>query len=209
MNVLQITDLNFLNHGPFSLTVDSAACTSLSGESGSGKTLLLRAIADLTPHSGRILLNDKKHDDFSGPEWRKKVGLLPAESRWWRNTVGEHFMPESLPIIISWLEKLGFGNATTAREVLQWKTSRLSSGEKQRLALVRLLANEPQVLLLDEPTANLDVANISRVEKVVEEYRLASNTAVLWVCHDPAQAARIAHKHYQLANGSIKEEDLS
>ncbi len=206
MTVLQVKSLSFLNRGPFALTINSTGCTSLSGESGSGKTLLLRAIADLIPHSGQIMLNNQDHMEITGPVWRKKVGLLPAESRWWRDTVGEHFTPDSLPLILPWFAKLGFGDKGASQKVLQWKVSRLSSGERQRLALIRLLANKPHVLLLDEPTANLDVGNISKAEKLIEEYRLAAQAAVLWVCHDPVQANRVAQNHYRLANGIITKE---
>ncbi len=206
MTGLHITDLRFLNRGPFSISIEQGKCVSLSGESGSGKTLLLRAIADLIPHEGEIMLHDQYHTNINGPDWRKKVGLLPAESRWWRETVGEHFQQNSLPQVLPLLEKLGFGDPTAVRKVLDWKINRLSSGEKQRLALIRLLANEPQVLLLDEPTANLDINNISKAEKVIEEYRLSTQAAVLWVCHDPAQVTRVAQNHFRLKNGIIEEE---
>ncbi len=77
--------------------------------------------------------------------------------------------PPALPdpsIIADWLDKLGF-----APDVLGWSVARLSTGERQRLALVRLLAQTPEVLLLDEATANLDPSNGARVESVVETYR--------------------------------------
>jgi len=73
-----------------------------------------------------------------------------------------------------------------------------AAGEKQRLALFRLLLNQPKVLLLDEPTAALDHANIHVAEEVISEYRRTTGAAVLWVSHDPEQIARAADRHLQL-----------
>ncbi|MBC8206523.1 MAG: ATP-binding cassette domain-containing protein [Kiritimatiellales bacterium] len=91
------------------------------------------------------------------------------------------------------LEKLGF-----QRDVLEWRVDRLSTGEKQRLALFRLLLNEPKVLLLDEPTAALDASNVWKVEEVIAEYRKSTGAAVVWVSHNPEQIARAADRHLQL-----------
>ncbi len=95
--------------------------------------------------------------------------------------------------VASTLGKLGFGE-----DVLEWRVERLSTGEKQRLALFRLLLNEPKVLLLDEPTAALDVSNVWKVEEVIAEYRNATGAAVVWVSHNPEQIARVADRHLQL-----------
>jgi ABC-type iron transport system FetAB ATPase subunit len=81
---------------------------------------------------------------------------------------------------------------------------RLSSGEKQRLALLRLLANQPRVLLLDEPTANLDPENTRRVEAVIREYCRERAAAVVWVSHDREQAARVADRQFEVADGRLR-----
>jgi len=170
----------------------------LHGDSGSGKTLLLRALADLDPNQGEVKLEGSPRESFSGPRWRRKVGLLPAESHWWEDQVGPH--AEHWPMEV--LAALGF-----SPQVLDWQTGRLSSGEKQRLALARLLANRPRVLLLDEPTANLDQGNTAAVEAIVRQYLKETGAAALWVSHDPAQLARLARRRAMMKEGRLTMED--
>lgn len=189
--------------GPFSLNIAAGECISLRGPSGSGKSLLLRAIADLDPHTGRVLLDGVPCQQFDAPQWRRRIGLLAVESQWWHDTVGAHFPGcdgNTGATNCPWLAPLGFGP-----EVLGWQVSRLSSGEKQRLALARTFMNQPRVLLLDEPTASLDVINIAAVETLVADYRRETDAAVLWVSHDSAQAARVAGRHYQLTSHGLQE----
>jgi ABC-type iron transport system FetAB ATPase subunit len=176
------------------LEVNAGQCAGLTGPSGSGKTLLLRAVADMDPHEGQVRLNGLSADQTSPELWRRQVGLLPAESAWWHDIVGPHF--ESDPR--QWLDLLGFD-----RSVLSWEVRRLSSGERQRLALVRLLELMPRVLLLDEPTANLDARNIERVEAVIGQYRNRHHPSVLWVSHDLNQLRRNCDQIYAIEDSRL------
>ena len=92
---------------------------------------------------------------------------------------------------------------------MDWSVARLSSGERQRLALLRVLANRPPVLLLDEPTANLDEATTARVEALLKDYRTLHGAGVLWVSHDPQQLRRVADRHLRIADGRLQIVDLS
>lgn len=181
--------------GPFSFSVGCGECVALSGPSGCGKTLLLRALADLDPAEGTVLLGGESRDQVTAPQWRRRVGWLPAESAWWYDRVGDHFPIHECHI----LEALGFD-----KDVLDWRVDRLSTGEKQRLALFRLLANEPEVLLLDEPTAALDRMNVCSVETVIADYRRSAEAAVLWVSHDPDQVERVASRHLQFTQNGLE-----
>jgi len=191
---LKIESIRFQDRGPYDLAIEPGECVGLSGASGAGKTLLLRSVADLDPHEGRVSLGDIDCQSVEAPAWRKAVGLLPAESQWWWDTVGPHF-----PVVdVQGLAALGFGE-----EVLGWEVSRLSTGERQRLALLRLLAHRPRALLLDEPTAALDPSNVDQVEVLLEDYRREANAPVLWVSHDPAQAERVADRSYEISRGRL------
>jgi len=183
---------------PTNLHLSPGSCLGLHGNSGSGKTLLLRAIADLDVNTGEVLLESIPRSRFTAPQWRRKVGLLPAESQWWGDSVGEHAPHWSSEL----LSALGF-----SEDVLNWQTGRLSSGEKQRLALVRMLANQPQVLLLDEPTANLDSANTTAVENIIHDYLQQNQAAAIWVSHDPAQLGRVAASRAVMTQGRFTLED--
>lgn len=184
-----------------SFAVEAGECLALQGPSGSGKTLLLRALADLDPNRGEITLNDTRRETLSGPLWRRQVVYLPANSGWWSEYVGDHFSDweKAIPL----LKRLGF-SITALRE---WSVQRLSTGERQRLALVRALVLEPQVLLLDEPTSGLDPETTSAVEQLIQQ-RLQLGTGVIWVTHDIAQARRMAKRCLFLKAGHARAEML-
>lgn len=184
---------------PLDRTLREKEITGLNGPSGSGKSLLLRAIADLDPSVGDIFLGKQSRLSMKAHEWRKRVCYLPTESAWWFETVGEHFPVSDA----DYLQKLGFED-----DVLSWKVSRLSSGEKQRLALARCLCRFPEVLLLDEPTASLDESRTHAVEDVVSRYSISRSVPVLWVSHDRNQLQRIAQCVLEIqADGSIEEKN--
>ena len=186
--------------GPLDFFVDAAECVCLSGASGTGKSLLLRALADMEPHLGRVVLAGESCDDMAPTQWRRSVALLTAESAWWHDRVGEHFSRIDEPL----LKELGFDKGVMAAEV-----HRLSTGERQRLALLRLLMGQPRVLLLDEPTASLDPVNTRRVEDLLGRYRETRAVAMLWVSHDPQQVRRVAQRHWRLVDGRFHEEPLT
>lgn len=183
--------------GPINLKINSGQCMGLSGESGCGKSLLLRAVADLDEHKGDVLLNGIHANEVSASQWRKQVAMLPADSQWWFDTVGEHFNRLDKAM----LNKLGFDETA-----LEWSIGRISTGEKQRLALLRLLENNPAVLLLDEPTANLDANNTLLFESIVLDYLQQNNACAIWVSHDLAQLNRVAKLNFKLESGQLVQQ---
>jgi putative ABC transport system ATP-binding protein len=187
---------------PVTLSVAAGELVFVSGPSGSGKSLLLRAIADLDPHEGEVWLGSEPRSAMPAPRWRRRVALLPAESFWWADAVGEHF-PDRGARPAAELDRL-LADLGFAPEVRAWSVSRLSTGERQRLALARLLAQAPEALLLDEATANLDPHNRDRVELAVQAYRSASDAAVLWVSHDPEQRTRLGDRQLAIRDGRLE-----
>ncbi|EXJ17084.1 ABC transporter ATP-binding protein [Imhoffiella purpurea] len=200
MASLRLSGLRHRLLEPVELSLESGELAFVSGPSGSGKSLLLRAIADLDPHEGEAWIGDQARSSMPAPVWRRRVGFLPAESFWWADRVGEH-LPPAEPALKDWLERLGFGP-----ETLDWSIARLSTGERQRLSLVRLLAQRPEVLLLDEPTANLDPNNRDRVESLIEGYRQDASASLLWVSHDPDQRRRLDGRSLLIRDGRLEPE---
>lgn len=197
--ILQVRDLRTHLIKPASLSLSVGECIAISGPSGAGKTLLLRAIADLDPNEGLVCLDGRDRSTIVGPEWRRLVGYVPAEPGWWADTVGEHF--SEWTAALAFVRDLGF-----PEEAKAWPIARLSTGERLRLALIRALMVRPKVLLLDEPTAALDPSSVAAVESLIAT-RVRAGLAVLWVTHDAEQAKRIAHRRLMVEGGQVREED--
>ena len=195
MSFFEIKALQVLSLVPWSCKIAAGECITLSGASGSGKTRLLRAIADLDPHQGECLIDGTASHAMPAHVWRSRVAYLTAESQWWHPEVGAHFNTVEIEL----LQRLGFDES-----VMGWRIERMSSGEKQRLALARMLQQQPEVLLLDEPTANLD-RDCTRVIEQLVSVQQQQGKAVIWVSHDKAQAERVADRHWHIQANELLE----
>jgi ABC-type multidrug transport system ATPase subunit len=186
--------------GPISFDVAAGECLALMGPSGAGKSLLLRAIVDLDPSTGNVMVGVQARDDIPASEWRKLVALVPAESGWWADRVRDHFPAKFDATEL--IRKLGLAGS------FEWDVGRLSSGERQRLALARALCRRPEALLLDEPTASLDDHATGLVEDLIREC-CEGGMALLLVTHDRRQAERMAKRLLQIRDGRIDQPSES
>jgi len=210
--VLRIEKLIIGRLPPLSFSVRSGECLAIEAPSGIGKTRLLRAIADLDPARGRIFLDGIDRSELPAPEWRKRVRYVAAEPGWWTETPRPVFetlisnfkanAPVDDPLgdltdPAARLDRL-LGEVDLDPVLLDRPVAQLSTGERQRLALIRAMFDRPDVLLLDEPTGPLDPANTALVEEVLK-YALNADQTIILVSHDSGQVGRLAHARLQLA----------
>ena len=197
--MLSVRNLKRLSIGPIDLDVATGEIVALTGPSGVGKSLLLRAIADLDPNEAEIALNGDARGDMPAPQWRRQVMYVAAHSGWWEDRVEPHFAGASRDFAIELLQRLGLESTA-----LGWEVANLSTGERQRLSLARALALRPKVLMLDEPTSGLDAENASRAEALIQRF-VADGASVLFVTHDAQQAERLGRRVLRLEAGALLE----
>lgn len=191
VTVLRVDHIRIAHLPPLSFAVPSGECLSVEGPSGTGKTRLLRALADLDPVDGQVFVDGAERREMPADQWRRKVRYVSAEAGWWAETARAHMPPT--PRIDRLVDALGLNRGALDRPIAQ-----LSTGERQRLALVRAILDEPRVLLLDEPTASLDPETAALADEVIRFETLAGRSIVL-VSHNPIEVARLAHARLLLA----------
>lgn len=190
--LLRIRNLHSPLGGPFDLDLAPGECVTIVGRSGSGKSVFLRMLADLDESSGEAVLDGRERASLSGPTWRSQVVYQAAEPGWWSDTAGAHFSPGHAGSVEELLQAFGL-----SRELLDAPIERLSTGERQRMALARSLAIAPRVLLLDEPTASLDQASTTLVEALLRR-KLDAGIGIVWVTHSPEQARRMGQRMFEM-----------
>lgn len=197
--MLTIERLRRLSFGPFDLQVAPGECVGIAGPSGAGKSVFLRMIADLDPHEGSARLDALCREDLPAPAWRRLVTYVAAESGWWTERVGDHFDQgkDTQHRARSLLPEL-----LLAEGALDWPVARLSTGERQRLALLRAMVQEPRALLLDEPTSALDPQATGAAETLLAR-ALAQGMSIILVSHNPEQAERMASRRFHMAGGQL------
>jgi UDP-glucose/iron transport system ATP-binding protein len=190
---------------PLSFEVADGECLAVEAPSGTGKTRLLRAIADLDLAVGHIFLDGAERGEVAADQWRRSVRYVAAEPAWWTDTPRPAFPTNATASvrIDRLLRALGLDAALLDRPIAQ-----LSTGERQRLALARALSDEPRVLLLDEPCASLDPTSAAMVEELIK-FQILSGRSVILVSHDRGQVERLSHARLQLAKPAAVASDLS
>ena len=196
---LAIRQLQSSHAGPISLDVAAGECVAIVGESGSGKSVFLRMIADLDPCSGEVLLDGTARETWPASTWRSMVVYQPAEPAWWEPTAEAHFSREQSAFACELLAMLNLKPG-----VLQADLARLSTGERQRLALIRSLACKPKVLLLDEPAASLDPTSTIAMEALLRT-NLSAGMSIIIVTHSDQQAERLALRLLRMAHGQLEQ----
>ncbi len=204
------------------LDIDSRQVTSLLGPSGCGKSTLLRTLnrtLELIPtariHKGSIRFRGE--DLHSHPQGartlRKRIGIVQQRPLPFPMSIRENVLfgtrfHEHLgscqhdEVVERNLRRVGLWNET--RDRLKAPAKTLSIGQQQRLCCARSLANDPEVLLMDEPSSALDPASTARIEEMI--LGLAGQVSVVIVTHLPAQARRVSTRCVVLLDGKVAEQ---
>lgn len=190
-----------------SFAIDVGRVLAVLGPSGSGKTTLLRLLNRLDePTEGTVRLDGTPYRDLDPLELRRRVGFVPQKPAMLAGTVLDNVTagPRIRGQTPDEERLLAVLDRFDIREMQDREAHSLSGGEQRRVALARALANEPEVLLLDEPTADLDGANEARVEELVSELVGEEGLACVLVTHDPDQARRMGDEALHLVDGRVQ-----
>ena len=199
-----------LVQGAFTLDITAQLdrpITALFGPSGAGKTTVLDAVAGLrTPASGSIRINDRVVFD------RERGVHVPAHSRHVGYVAQDVALFPHMSVRRNVLygrrkgQKLSLDTVTRMLEIeplLDREVPQLSGGERQRVALARALMSAPELLLLDEPLAAVDVERRRRILPYIERVRDQMRVPIVYVTHDHAEAALLADEVILLEGGRI------
>lgn len=194
------------------LAVSRGERVAVAGPSGAGKTLLLRALSLLDEvDAGEILWRGDPVPDERVPDYRRAVIYLHQRPAMFEGTVrdnlraifelaGNRGLDYREEEAVTTLERLGRGPG-----FLQKSADDLSGGEEQIVAFLRAVQLDPEVMLLDEPTAALDADATDAIERLVNDWAAArsSERGFVWVTHDASQADRIAGRTVRLGGGTL------
>lgn len=217
IKLLQLQNVGFsYDHEIFSritLELYAGEVMALLGPNGAGKsTLMSIAGGKLHPHSGLVLLNEKSLDNFSRREIAKQIAVVSQARE-------IHFPLSSLEYVLAGRfahsQAIGFDSpqdveialqalsAMDARHFAERLFNQLSSGEKQRVAIARALAQQPKILLLDEPTAHLDLSHQISLLNLIRRLAHEQQLGILLVTHEISLARQFSERAALLKDGRI------
>ena len=190
-----------------SLEIYSGEIVGLVGSNGAGKTTLLRLMAGVyKPTSGSVNLSNGQ----SVTSMRQELGVVPESTGLysrltaWEN-IRYHSRMHGVPDSVSWARTEKFAEHLDMKDSLSRHTKGFSRGMKQKTALLRALAHGPNILLLDDPTAGLDMTSARTVRALVRQLRDEGGT-VIYSTHQLAEAQQVCDRIVIIHNGEIRAD---
>jgi putative ABC transport system ATP-binding protein len=189
------------------LRVAAGETVTVVGPSGAGKSTLLRLLCRLDePTGGTVYLDGTDYRTLDPTALRARVGMVPQDPALRDGTVrdnvtvgprlrGETVAPDRVETLLERVDLAGYADRSAAD---------LSGGEAQRVAIARTLMVDPEVILLDEPTASLDPESQSEIEALLRALLADSDRTVVLVTHDQAQVDRVADRVVEFVDGQIR-----
>ena len=192
-----------------SLRIHESEVLAIIGPSGAGKSSFLRLLNRLDePTEGTVYFDGTDYRKFDPEELRRRIGFIPQEPALQSGTVRENVAisdrirdkPIDEQRITALLDRMNLSGYE------ERSVDDLSGGERQRVAIARTLYVDPDVLLLDEPTAHLDTATEAQIEELLGELIQEENLTCILVTHDTAQAERLGDRVVKFENGKLAAE---
>jgi tungstate transport system ATP-binding protein len=213
MSLLEAVDLG-RSYGPkgvlqgVSLAIQPGEILAVIGPTGSGKTTLLRLLDQLEePSSGRIIFGGRQVTPGSRTAVRRQISMVLQKP-----VVFNASVYDNVAFPLRWRrydrkaisEKVNAMLHTVGLDGYQKRKARtLSGGETQKVALARAIITDPKVLLLDEPTANLDPVSLNTIEEMILRINRESGMAIVIATHEMAQGQRLAHQIGVMMDGEL------
>ena len=189
------------------LDIHEGEIVGLVGSNGAGKTTLLRLLSGVyRPTTGEVVLSNGESVDRA----REQLGVVPentglyARLTAWEN-IRYHARMHGIDDQVAWLRTSYFANHLGMTEALGRHTKGFSRGMRQKTALLRALVHAPNVLLLDEPTAGLDVTSARTVRELVRQLGEEGGT-VIYSTHQLAEAQRVCNRIVIIHNGEVRAD---
>ncbi len=200
-NGINILDIN-------SLVFKRGVISALLGPNGTGKTTLLNIIAGLDKNfTGKVKYNDMNYSEAIG----RKITMLFQNVQLFRRSVYENI---EYPLRLRGFSRENRKNKVRRvmdllgiTHLMSKRGHFLSGGEIQKVALARSIVFEPELLLLDEPTSNLDPESLEAFENHILKYNKDTNNTIIYVTHNLEHAKRVCREAYFLRNGEVIKED--
>ena len=191
-------------------SIQEGDCLAVLGTNGAGKSTLLKCLNKiLKPADGMVYIQGKDAHQLKGKELAKNIAYVPQNHTCPRQTVFDTVLIGRKPYI-SWdssekdLKKVSdILDLMDLSDYAMRYTDELSGGEQQKVAIARALAQEPKILLMDEPTSNLDLKNQMEVLRTVKEIVQKEKLSAIVTMHDLNLALRFANKFILLKKGEV------
>ena len=197
------------------LEVPRGQWVGLIGPNGAGKTTLLRALAGLVTHEGAVALHERPTGELTRREWSRIVAVVPQEpvTPPWM-TVAEYVLLGRTPHLGQLARESTHDRVAVTRTLARLDLlderdrllGTLSGGERQRVVVARALAQEASIVLLDEPTAALDIGHQQQALELLDTLRSESELTLVAAMHDLTLAAQYADRMVLLDRGRVEAD---
>jgi len=187
--------------------IEKNMITAILGSSGGGKTTFLKLLNNMiTADQGKIMYKDKDIESYAPVALRREVVMLPQDPEIFKGSIKDNFKITEEISDNGISKNLNYEKLLTKVSLTQNlndAADNLSGGEKQRLALARVMLLEPEVLLLDEPSSSLDNKTEEKIIKMVVNYVRDNDRTLIMVTHNPSIAEKFADRIIKIEAGKI------